>query len=164
MLGSSRFLLPELPEQAYGGWCVACIVVVGEAEDRDIALIEVSAGLDPLLEFPPAVHNDLVPGLRLLLDAFADPQPADVGEVSSDEVKLFLHLPRPRHPTLVSQRQGDVVLAEQIRESGIEPALVANLNGKPTGEHLLEPLQEEAQTRKELANALEGALVEVRKL
>jgi hypothetical protein len=42
-------------------------------------LIEVSAGLDPLVEFPPAVHDDLVPGLRLFLDDFAVPQPADVG-------------------------------------------------------------------------------------
>src|SRR5229473_3456702 len=164
MLGSRRFLLPELPEEAYGGWCVSGVVIVSEAEYRDITLIEVSAGLDPLVEFPPAVHDDLVPGLRLLLDLLTVPKPTYIGEVSSDEIKLFLHLPRPRHPTLVGQRQGDVVLAEHIRESAIEPALVANLDGKPTGEHLLEPLQEEAQTRKELANALECALVEVRKL
>src|SRR6266581_7524867 len=42
--------------------------------------------------------------------------------------------------------------------------LVANLHCKATGEHRLHSLQEKPQTREELTNTLECALVEVRKL
>jgi hypothetical protein len=57
-------------------------------------------------------------------------KPSDIREVRCNQIKLFFHLPRPRHPALVSQSKGDVVFAEHIRESGIQPALVANLDGE----------------------------------
>ena len=89
-------------------------------------------------------------------------QPADISKVCGNQVKLFLHLPGSRHKRCVSQRQGDVVLTEHIRKSGVKPGLVANLDYKfVVGRKLL---QEECQYSQKIILLRKFLAVEQRKL
>jgi len=67
---------------------VAGVVIVGKAEYRDVALIEVLARLRPCVEFLLAVDDHLVPAPGAFLDALPVAQPAEVGEIRRDGIAL----------------------------------------------------------------------------
>src|SRR5205807_4648551 len=60
--------------------------------------------------------------------ASAVSQPAHISEVRCNQVKLLLHFPGSGHKRRICQCQGDVVFSEHVRESGIKPDFVSNLD------------------------------------
>jgi hypothetical protein len=141
---------------------VSGVVVVGVGENLDAPLVNLAHDFDPLGELVGAIHDDLVPSLRPFLDSFAISEPADVGEVGGDGVELLEQLSRARHPGVVLEDQGDVVVAERAGEAGVEPALVANLDGELVAGWKF--LHERGEQFQEFAGALEFGAVEIRKL
>ena len=108
---------------------MAGVVIVGEAKDGDVALVELAASLDPFFKVTLPIDDRLIPDLGLLFDAFSVTESADVGEVGRDGIKLLEKLTRPRHPDVVHQSERNVSLGKRSGEASIEPGLVANLHG-----------------------------------
>src|ERR1700691_6002891 len=132
---------------------VARIMVVCERQDLYAALVDFPQKLYPFQEVAPPIHDDLVPSLRFFLDALPVSKPANIGEVSSNQVESVFHLPRPGHPSLVNQRQSDAVLSQQIHKAEIEPILVPNLDCEFVA--LWQFLQKRFQECQEFGPALE---------
>src|SRR2546427_5552340 len=137
-------------------------MVVGVGENLEVSRYERPKQFDPISEFLKTVNDGFVPGFCLLFDALAVTKPAYISEVRRNQVKLFLHLPRPGHKRCVSQRQRDVVLPEHVRESGIEPVLVSSLDCKFVIRRQL--LQEGCQHGEKTILLREFPAVEERKL
>ncbi len=95
------FPIPQFPEQLDRRRSITSVVIVGKAKDHHPALAECPAGVHPLFEVATTVHNGLVPGLCLLLNAFPVAQPSDVGEISRDGVGALQQLQWTGHPRMV---------------------------------------------------------------
>src|SRR5258708_11580937 len=108
------------------------VMVVAESENFQAFAVahQRFENLDPMLQIASTVDDGLVPRRGLLLNLFAVSKPANVSEVRRNQIELLFHLPRSRHERCVSQCQCDIVLPEHVRESGIEPLLVSNLDYK----------------------------------
>src|SRR5439155_21866766 len=114
------------------GWPMPLVMVVAECknfQDSRIAHQRLEY-VNPIVQIASAVDDGLVPGRGLLLNPFTVSEPSNISEVRRNQVKLFLHLPRPRHKRCIGQCQSNVMLPEHVRESGIEPGLVSNLDCK----------------------------------
>src|SRR6266478_8159884 len=77
-----------------------------------------------------AVDDRLIPRRCLFLNPFSISKPTNISKVRCNQIELFLHLPGSEHKGCISQRQGNVVLPEQVDKFGIEPGLVSNLDYK----------------------------------
>src|SRR5580704_12353800 len=107
-------------------------MIIGEGKKLSQLLVQdqVFQNVHPTLEIVSPINNCLIPDLRYLFYSVSVPKPANIGEVRSNHVEFFLHLPRPGHKRCVGQGQGDLVLPEQVCKFGIEPGLVSNLDYK----------------------------------
>ena len=113
-------------EGAFGMRCpkrVAC-------ENHDSPLLNLLEKTDPLGKITLSINNHLVPSCRFLLNPFAVPQPSNVSEIRGNQIEFVFHLPGPRHPALINQRESDAVLPQHVDEFRNQPILVANLHGK----------------------------------
>src|SRR5216683_3180206 len=123
-------ITPEPAEQIGRPRTEPSVVVVGKCQNHDAPLLDLLEKTDPLGKITLAIYNHLVPSCRFFLDPFAVPQPPNVSEVSGNQIEFVLHLPWPRHPALINQRESDAVLSQHICEFRNQPVLVANLDGK----------------------------------
>jgi len=76
-----------------------------------------------------AVHDNLVPGLRLLLDPLPVTDPADIGEIGRQHIQVPSEFGDRRHPDLIHQGQSNIVLAKKINQGLVEPLSVADFDG-----------------------------------
>src|ERR1700722_9893198 len=109
---------------------MSAVVIVCISEYLEVSCHELAEEFGPTREVLATVNDRLVPCLCYSFNSLAVAQPPHVREVRSNQVKLFLHLPRPRDKRCVGQRQGHVVLPQHFHESGIKPVLVSNLECK----------------------------------
>ena len=63
--------------------------------ETTVPLVNLPKNFRAFRQFTAAIHDDLVPDLRSLLNAFSVPKPADIGEVGGDWVELVEPLRRP---------------------------------------------------------------------
>lgn len=142
-------LVPEFPEQSDTGRSVPRILVVGVGEDSHVTCHE--QRLDPFLQVSAPVNDGLVPGLRLLVDAFAVAEPANSGEVCSNGNYFFQHVTDARRPHLIYKSKGNLVFPELLSEAGIEPVFIAYGDAELIA--LRKHLQKERQAREKFPNA-----------
>src|SRR6266705_2543342 len=124
------FYAPKPAEQIDRPRTEPRVVVIGKCQNHDAPLMDLLEKTDPLGKITVAIYNHLVPSCRFFLDPFPVSQPANVSEVGGNQVEFALHLPGPRHPALINQRESDAVLSQHVREFRNQPVLVANLDGK----------------------------------
>src|SRR5258708_10815574 len=77
-------LVPNIPEQFHRRGPVPRVVIVRVSAGFNSPPRRAPQDLHPLLHFPAAVKNRLVPRLGLLLDALAASQPSPVHDVRPD--------------------------------------------------------------------------------
>ena len=87
---------------------------------------------------------------------------ADIGEVRGDGVEFFEPLRRPRHPCLVDQGEGDLVLTKQVGELRVEPISVADFERE--AQLLRQSFQEGSESREKVRLGRERVFVEIGKL
>src|SRR6266481_7593307 len=58
------------------------------------------------------------------------PSPSNVSEIRGNQIEVVFHLPGPRHPALINQRESGAVLPQHVGEFRNQPILAANLHGK----------------------------------
>lgn len=155
---------PQFSEQLYCSGSVPGVVIIHKAKKFPnlFAADHLLEDIHPIVQIAGTVHDHFVPGLRLRLDAFPVTKPANVSEIGSDQIKLFLHLPRPGHPGLVNERHRHTVFPQQFCVSSIHPAFVSNLDRKLIA--LRKFLEEWFQPRKEFRLALERRFIEIAEL
>jgi len=141
---------------------VAGEVVVCVGVDGDAALLDEIAILHPLLQFARAVDDRFVPGFRLLLDALAVAEPADVGEVGGDWIEALEPFGGARHPRLVDQSESDAPLAQRVHEFRDKPVLVANLDRELVAARQL--FQERQEPGEKFVEAGKSLLIEIAEL
>ena len=108
------------------------------------------------------VHHRFVPGRGHRFDSLAVAQPAHVRKIRRHQLRIVLHLPRPRHPRLIDQRQRHIVFPQRIDKPLIQPGLIANFQREPV---LLRQLfQKWRKPRQKFAAALERLFIEISKL
>jgi len=141
-----RFLaVPNVEKGIDGGGGMAGVVIVGKG--KDLEKFDVgdrrAEEIGPALEITGAIDDDFVPGLGLLLDAFAIAEPADVSELGGEEIEFCRNFPGTGHPGLVNESKGDAMFAEQIGEARIKPGFITNFKGEliPTGKLFEEGFQ-----------------------
>lgn len=78
---------------------------------RDTSARCALADVHPTHQLPGTIHDHLVPDLSFLFDLFPVAQQPDIGEVGGDWIELLEYLAWQRHPGLVNERVGDLVLA-----------------------------------------------------
>ncbi len=139
---------------------MASVVVIGISEDGYAALFDLVAEIHPTVELAGAVHDYFVPGLGEVFDFLAVAEPADVGPIRGYGIKFVSG--GERHPALVLQRESDAVIAEKLRERGIQPVLIANLDRELVA--LWKLFEEWFQPGGELRAAGEDAAIEIGKL
>src|SRR5207253_6258722 len=111
-----RLQTPKVAEQIDRPGTEPRAVVIGKCQNHDAPLLDLLEKTDPLGKITLAIYNHLVPRCRLFLDPSPVPQPANVSEVSGNQIEFVLHLPWPRHPALINQRESDAVLSQHIYE------------------------------------------------
>src|SRR5580704_17932951 len=107
---------------------MSAVVIVCISEYLEVSCHELAEEFDPVCEVLATVNDRFVPRLCYSFDSLAVAQPPHVCEVRSNQVQAVLHFPRSGHKRCVGQRQGNVVLPEYVRESGIKAVLVPNLD------------------------------------
>src|SRR2546425_4943684 len=128
-LGQS-LITPEPAEQIDRSRTEPRVVVIGKCQNHDSPLLDLLEETDPLGKITLAIYNHLVPSCRFFLDPFPVSQPPNVSKVRRNWIPFLLHLPWPRHPALINQRESDAELSQHICEFRNQPVLVANLDGK----------------------------------
>src|SRR5437773_2308091 len=101
------FHTPEPTEQIDGPRTEPRVVIIGKCQNHDAPLLDFLEKTDPLGKITLAINNRLVPSCRFFLDSFPVPQPPNVSEVGGNQVEFVLHIPWPRHPALINQRESD---------------------------------------------------------
>src|SRR6266436_1822152 len=124
------FHAPESAEEINGPRTEPSIVVISKSQNHDAPLLDLLEKTDPLGKITLAINNHLVPRCRFFLDPFPVSQPPNVSEVSGNQIEFVFHLPGPRHPALINQRESDAVLPQHICEFRNQPVLVANFDSK----------------------------------
>ena len=122
------FLFPQRAELGDGVGREAGVVIVGIGVDGDAAVADLEAEIDPAHELRCAVDDGLVPLDGFSFDPFAVTEPADVGPVGGDGIE-FEFVGRG-HGGEVLKDECDVVAAQDVGESGVEPRAVADFDGE----------------------------------
>src|SRR5216684_3169705 len=103
-------------------------MIICERQNLNLAFVNRLQNFYPFSQFPPTVHDDFVPHLRLYLNTFSVPEPADIREISRDGVKFLEPLCGPRHPCLVDQGERNAAFAQHLNELRDKPTLVSNFD------------------------------------
>jgi hypothetical protein len=82
-------LPPQVTEHLDSRRTKPCIVVVGIRINLDVPLVNFGESVCPVRQLPAPVYDDLVPDFCLLLDCFAIPKPAHIGEVGGNGIELL---------------------------------------------------------------------------
>src|SRR5713226_7433967 len=86
--------------------------------------------LDPLGQVLTPIHNDFIPGLRLLLDSLAVSEPANVYEVGCNRIEFLEPLCGTGHPRLVNKGERNAPFPQRLNKLGDEPILVSDFDGE----------------------------------
>src|SRR5881409_1467791 len=143
---------PQLLEHSDRANGVAGIVVVEVAIDRRAAIDHAPDVGDPPPHVARAVDDEMIPAPRPFLDSFAVSEPANVGEIGSQDVALLKNFVDTEEPRMVDEGKSHAVLPQEVEERWCHEALVADLDGEAHlpwegGEESLQEVDERLRVR-----------------